>query len=150
MCSRPDVQSARWTARNDVEELAVARYLVDDRAIQRGWARVEGLQRGERDDVEPIDNESTQSCAQLRHEGVYLWQFRDRPIVLAAGDICSAPLPGQLEALAGGDDEAVLDQAGQCAPALGGIRPELFDLIPGDRDVRGPQFRDDQPAHLAV
>ena len=62
-------------ARVDVEELAVPRDVVDQRAVQRVQRRVEGLQRAERGQVDAADRAADQTTAQVLDEGFDLGQL---------------------------------------------------------------------------
>src|SRR6476469_9332298 len=62
-------------ARVDVEELAVPRHVVDERAVKGVQRRVEGLQRAERRQVDAADRAADQTTAQVLDEGFDLRQL---------------------------------------------------------------------------
>ena len=59
----------------DVEELAVPGDVVDQRALERGQRRVEGLQRAERRDVDLGDGVAVEPAPQVEGQRFHLGQL---------------------------------------------------------------------------
>ena len=64
----------------DVEELAVPGDVVDQRALERGQRRVEGLQGAERRDVDLRDGVPVQPAPQIEGQGFHLGQLGHRRV----------------------------------------------------------------------